>query len=70
MKTYTTPHLFTPAETIYFNGQEIGEIEPEGDEWKATSITGLQAIAGSRQTALKYLTDIFSRTKQTQAKLF
>lgn len=64
-------NLFIPElETIFYSGEEIGEIEylPSQKLFKVTSITGLQTHTDDKGRAISYLKQISAKT--TQPKLF
>jgi len=66
--------IFSTSETIFQDGNEIGELEymePE-NTYQVTSITGIRTYANTRETALKYLTQMYSKLKKQKQhpKLF
>jgi len=66
--------IFSTSETIFQDGNEIGELEymePE-NMYQVTSITGIRTYANTRETALKYLIQMYSKLKKQkqQPKLF
>lgn len=71
---FIQPQIFSSSETIFQNGNEIGELEYMEPEktFQVTSITGIKTYANTRETAIKYLVQMYSKLKKQkeQPKLF
>lgn len=70
---FIQPQFFSSSETIIKDGTEIGQIEYMEPEklYQVTSITGIRTYSNTRETAIRYLIQMYSKVKTKQhPKLF